>query len=106
MKTATKSRQRIRMVRAVDYKKVVDDLQRVRRDLKLLKADEEHLRKQLIDGGSKRYNGTVVDAVLVDGVQVRLDTDKIRADMPAEWLKDHTKTIPTTTIELETRVPS
>ncbi|KKK63886.1 hypothetical protein LCGC14_2989740, partial [marine sediment metagenome] len=48
---------------------------------------------QTLVEGDKLYDGMVEDVV-----QERLDTEKIRADMDEDWIRDHTKVIEFKTI--------
>jgi hypothetical protein len=70
----------------------------------------EKLKSMLTADQLKKMEGDARENVVVEsdtligtflpGTQERLDTDKIRADMSLEWIKEHTKEIPMTTLKI------
>lgn len=80
---------------------LVDELGEVRAKLKELQGQEGVLKEALqarLPKGTTAVTGEKYNAAITQTSQVRLDTDKIRSEMPEEWVAEHSKEITFTTI--------
>lgn len=77
-----------------------DRLAEVRSEIKRLQSEESDLRTMIIEMAEQERAGRRHKATVKIIRGKRLDTDLIRAAMPAEWIADHERETEVTMVKL------
>lgn len=82
---------------------LVDELEQIKSQIDELKAREAEIKAVLLESGKEQVLGTHFKVLVSRYVVTKLDTAKIRRDMPPAWIKKYSRSTKATRVSIERR---
>lgn len=82
---------------------LVDELEEIKTQIDELRAREAEIKVVLLESGKEQVLGTHFKVLISRYSITKLDTAKIRRDMPPAWIKKYSRTTKATRVSIEKR---
>lgn len=82
---------------------LVDELEEIKTQIDELRAREAEIKAVLLESGKEQVLGTHFKVLISRYSVTKLDTAKIRRDMPPAWIKKYSRSTKATRVSIEKR---